>query len=218
MTMVETAIRAPENLSGYFNTATSTLSPYNNNFGLYVYGTFPLYLVKAVGQVLDKAGYDQINLVGRASRLCSTWGRSPRSLVGRRLYGAAVGLLAGGLYALMALPIQQAHFFTVDSYAPSSQSWLPISRSGSVKAIVRWDYLALGAVVGFGVACKISMFVLGDSPPWARSSCSTEPTSARERLAHPLSSRLQFGSCYLELSLSSLSGSSSRSRSRVPRF
>src|SRR5688572_9020736 len=66
LTMVETAIRLPDGLGGYFNTATSTLSPYNNNFGLYVYGTFPLFLVKVVGQLLSQSGYDQIHLVGRA--------------------------------------------------------------------------------------------------------------------------------------------------------
>ncbi|HEX3247049.1 MAG TPA: DUF2298 domain-containing protein [Chloroflexota bacterium] len=162
LTMVETAIRAPANLGGYFDTATSTLSPYNNNFGLYVYGTFPLYLVKAVGQALTMADYDKINLVGRAlSALFDVGTIAATIVVGRRLYGPAVGLLGGGLYALMALPIQQAHFFTVDSYATFFAvlaAYLAL-RIGSGNG--SWDYALLGLAVGFGVACKISMFVLG---------------------------------------------------------
>ena len=38
-------------------------------------------------------------------------------LVGARLYGRAVSLLAAALYAAAVLPIQQSHFFTVDTMA-----------------------------------------------------------------------------------------------------
>ena len=38
-------------------------------------------------------------------------------LLGRRLYGEKVGLLAALLLGFAALPIQQAHFFTVDAFA-----------------------------------------------------------------------------------------------------
>ncbi|MFN0070001.1 MAG: DUF2298 domain-containing protein [Chloroflexota bacterium] len=161
LTMVATAIRWPDSFGEYFDTARSPLSPYNHNFGLYVYGTLPLFLTKAIGLLTEQSGYDQVHIVGRA--LAATFDVITIALtilVGRRLYGINVGLLGGGLYALMALPIQQSHFFTVDSAASSfavlaAYFALRVGNSNGH----RW-YLALGAAIGFGVACKISMFVL----------------------------------------------------------
>ncbi|MCI0476446.1 MAG: hypothetical protein L0Y55_09385, partial [Anaerolineales bacterium] len=45
---------------GYFNTECSPLNPYNHNFGLFVYGTFPIFLTRLLGEVLGQAGYGEI--------------------------------------------------------------------------------------------------------------------------------------------------------------
>src|SRR5690242_7603252 len=45
LTMVESAIKLPTSWGEYFDTAKSPLNPYNNNFGSFVYGTAPLFLV-----------------------------------------------------------------------------------------------------------------------------------------------------------------------------
>ena len=37
-------------------------------------------------------------------------------MIGRRLYSARVGLLAAALYAFAVLPLQQSHFYTVDTF------------------------------------------------------------------------------------------------------
>jgi len=117
ITMVATAIEWPQGLGEYFNTAASPLNPYNRNFGTYVYGTFPLFLTKFVAEkLLDMPGYDRIFLVGRALSAVLDLGTVLLTfLLGRRLYGTGVGLLAAGLLAFTVLHIQQAHFWTVDT-------------------------------------------------------------------------------------------------------
>jgi len=61
-------------------------------------------------------------------------------LIGRRLYGETVGLLAAGLGALTAFSIQQAHFFTVDSMA----CFFTMLFLGTRKSVGELDQLCAG--------------------------------------------------------------------------
>ena len=56
LTMVETGIKLPGSVSEYFDTTNSPLNPYNENFGTFVYGTYPLFLTKFVGAILTPFG------------------------------------------------------------------------------------------------------------------------------------------------------------------
>jgi len=76
-------------------------------------------------------------------------------LIGRRLYGEAVGLLASALGALTAFCIQQAHFFTVDSMACF---FITLAVYFSVRAgqTGSWASFGLaGLATGLAAACKI---------------------------------------------------------------
>ena len=53
LTMVTSTIREPQSLGEYFNSKTSPLNPYNNDFGLYVYGDLPIFLTRYFGGLLD---------------------------------------------------------------------------------------------------------------------------------------------------------------------
>src|SRR5262249_29976640 len=65
---------------------------------------------------LNLTDYYQIHKVGRVLSMLFDLGSVLMVfLIGRRLYGRRVGLLAALLLALAVLPIQLAHFFTVDS-------------------------------------------------------------------------------------------------------
>ncbi len=80
---------------------------------------------------------------------------------GRRLFSPRIGLLASCLYALTVLPIQQAHFFTVDGFANLfviATLYLAVraAQSGG------WGAFGLaGLATGLGMACKISVWPLG---------------------------------------------------------
>lgn len=102
---------------GYFDTACSPLNPYNHNFGLFVYGTFPIFLTRLFAGLIDQTGYGQIFLVGRV--LSALFDLSTVVLIffiGRRLYGTRAALLGALFLAASVLDIQQSHFFTVDTF------------------------------------------------------------------------------------------------------
>jgi hypothetical protein len=77
LTMVETGIAIPDDLAGYFDTATSPLNPHNRGYGFFVYGTLPIFLVRFLAEAIHQTGYDQVHLVGRAASsafdLISVW-------------------------------------------------------------------------------------------------------------------------------------------------
>ncbi|HEY4670245.1 MAG TPA: hypothetical protein VIH05_10765, partial [Tepidiformaceae bacterium] len=113
----------PDSIGGYFDTAQSPLNPYNADTPSYVYGTFPLFLVKAVATLAgdDPAGpensYDAMAIWGR--RITATLDVATIAVVfalGATLFGLRPGLLGAAFYALAVLPTQLAHFFTMDPY------------------------------------------------------------------------------------------------------
>ncbi|MBI3913939.1 MAG: glycosyltransferase family 39 protein, partial [Chloroflexi bacterium] len=130
LTMVETSLTLPgaknsgstapavcAKWGGYFDTACSPLSPYNHNFGFFVYGTFPIFLTRIVGDVLTMTGYGEINLVGRV--LSALFDLSTVLIIffiGRRMYDVRVAILGAFFLAASVLDIQQSHFFTVDTF------------------------------------------------------------------------------------------------------
>ena len=82
-------------------------------------------------------------------------------LIGRRLYGVWVGLLAALLLALAVLPIQIAHFFTVDSatafFTLLSIYWaVRLAQNGGLGSAI-----ALGLSIGAAMACRVTMATLG---------------------------------------------------------
>jgi 4-amino-4-deoxy-L-arabinose transferase-like glycosyltransferase len=186
LTMVEDALRLPESLGQFFDSTTSPMSPYNKGYGFFVYGTLPIFIVKVVAELANRLnqvariwtstpdvpinliGYDGVHFVGRAlSGLFDLAGVWLIFVVGRRLYGRRVGLLAAALLAFAVLPLQQAHFFTVDTFGTFfslltfyfavrvAQGGRPDRRGGG------WaTHIALGASLGASIACRINLVPL----------------------------------------------------------
>src|SRR5512136_34359 len=118
LTMVETGIAPVKSLSEFFDSVKSSLNPVNRGYGFFVYGTLPIFIVRYVGAALGQVGYDEITMVGRQlSALADLGALLFLFVLARRLYGNRVAVLATVLSAAAALPIQQAHFFTVDTFA-----------------------------------------------------------------------------------------------------
>ncbi len=117
MTMVASTISLPQNIGDYFNTSTSKFNPENNGFTFYAYGTFPLLITKVLGQIFNLNSYDQIFLIGRfLSAVFDTLTIFLIFLISYKIFkNTKISLITAFLYSICIFPIQQSHFFTVDS-------------------------------------------------------------------------------------------------------
>ncbi len=171
LTMVVAAIAWPDSAAQYFDSAASPLNPYNRGFGTYVYGTAPLFLAKAVAGALGMGDYDRVYLAGRfLSGLFDLGTLLLVGLIARRLYGRGAGLLAAALWAVAVFPIQQAHFFTVDS---AGTFWVTLGLWFALRVAARgrwYDALGLGAAFGLALACRINLLLFAALVPlaWAQ--------------------------------------------------
>jgi YYY domain-containing protein len=159
LTMVETGIAPVKSLSEFFDSAHSSLNPVNRNYGFFVYGTLPIFIVRYVGEALKQTDYNQITLVGRQlSALADLGALLFLFVMARRLYGDRVAVLAALLSAAAVLPIQQSHFFTVDTFAnffvvASFYFIMRASHEGG------WfHFAASGLAVGMAVASKANVW------------------------------------------------------------
>lgn len=122
ITMVESAIKLPNSLSQYLDTKSSPLNPYNyKEFQFFVYGTFPVFLVKYISTALNMDSYDQLYLIGRIfSAIFDSLNIFGIYLLMKLLVknnkDKFIVLLPSFLYAFCVLPIQLSHFFTVDTF------------------------------------------------------------------------------------------------------
>jgi hypothetical protein len=132
LTMVEPRCRSPvrpevpaelcrsdECVAGWAITRHRHLAvPHNRGYGFFVYGDFPIILVRYVAEWLGQTGYDQVHLVGRqVSALSDLLTIVLIYVIAARLYDRRVALLAAAFSSLAVLQIQQSHFFTVDTVA-----------------------------------------------------------------------------------------------------
>jgi YYY domain-containing protein len=150
----------------YFDTPCSVLNPNNVAEGSFVYGTLPLFLVRGVGQTLaDLTGntawerYDYLHYVGRAiNALADSLTALLVFILGWRLFASrSVGLLGAALYACAVLPIQLAHFWTVDSLA---NFFLVLALIFGAEVALRgrgWAIPLFGVATGLTLASRINL-------------------------------------------------------------
>ncbi len=126
--MVTNDIKLPGSWQQYLDPEQSSLNPRNHNYNFYVYGNWPLTLNKYVSHWRQLKGLSKIILQGRqlsviaeilvvllvfkTVKLIEHGVQDPEiKLINKRTkYWAAL------IYALLVLPIQQAHFFTTDTF------------------------------------------------------------------------------------------------------
>lgn len=173
LTMVETAIQPTFSITQYFSSYQSPLNPQNRGHEFFVYGDLPIFFVRYTAEFADVlcasvpgctlrfTGYDDVYLVGRAiSALVDLATVLVLFFIGRRLYDHRVGLVASALYAVCVLPIQNAHFFTVDTFVILMVS-IAIFYAVRVSQDGGWgDWILFGIFFGASLACKISVWPL----------------------------------------------------------
>jgi YYY domain-containing protein len=158
MTVVTLGLSFPDSIGEYFDTGKSPLNPYNlENSPSFVYGTFPVFLTKAAAELTGHNHYDDLVIVSRElTALFSAATVLFAFLAGRRLYGAAAGLIAAVLISASPLAIQHAHFFVVDTYLAFFMTAafyfaVRVMHEGRMS-----DYALTGLMLGLGLACKVT--------------------------------------------------------------
>jgi YYY domain-containing protein len=103
---------------GYFDTACSPLNPHNRGYTFYVYGDLPVFITRFVGELAGKAGYDEIYMVGRQLSVLADLGTVlVVYLIAARLFRRrGLALLAAAFASFSVLPIQLAHYYTVETF------------------------------------------------------------------------------------------------------
>ena len=156
MKVGELALPSPGDVGDLLDADRSPLNP-----RWFPYGSFPLYLLKAFQGLLSAVPGVEIHdlrVIGRAlSALADTATVALVYLLGARLYGRREGLLAAILVTLAVLHIQLSHFFAVDTImaacAVAALYLLSrVAREGRTR-----DSVAAGAIVGLGIATKVTL-------------------------------------------------------------
>ncbi len=156
MAMVAEQISPVDSFGEYFDTDNSPLNPLG--YGFYTYGMMPLFLTRYVAEWVGRTEYNEIVLVGRAlSGLFDLAAVGLLFLLGARLYGRWVGLLAAALYAAAVLAIQLSHFFAVDSF---TTVFLLTALYAAVLVMEEprwWAFILFGLSTGLAMTTKISI-------------------------------------------------------------
>lgn len=122
LTMVTVAMQVPASLGTYLNARTSSLNPANLDFSFFVYGLFPLVLVKLLSIASDMDTYMGITQVGRMVSAVFDMGTvigvyvMGRTLALRYTLKPSIAGYAAFLYAVAVLPIQLSHFYATDTF------------------------------------------------------------------------------------------------------
>ena len=163
LTMVTEAVAWPSSVSFYLHPNISSLNPYNAGYPFFVYGMFPLILVKLFSGIvtLDRFPYNNITLVGRvASAMIDSGTQLVVFLIARRVFSLRVALVASLFYGISVLPIQLSHFFAVDSFMVFFLTlaflFLLVLLDGR-RALAA--SVLLGIAFGLALACKVSVVV-----------------------------------------------------------
>ncbi len=105
-------------LGEYFDSDTSTLSPYNRGTSFFPYGNLPMTLVRSAIELTHNEDIGKSKFFARqASALADLFTIFLLYLIVSNLYGRRTGLIAAAFSAFTVMQIQQSHFFTADLFA-----------------------------------------------------------------------------------------------------
>lgn len=188
LTNTLTQLSIPKTMDDYFNTRLSPISPYpkydeegnklaDGPDNRLRWGQLPIIIIRWVGETVKLTGYDELRVLGRQlSGLADTLSLGLIFLIGWRLYGRKVGLLAAALSSLAVMQIQQSNFMTVDNFGAFFTTLAmyacveisknpPVKRDEALQYHVNWDawkwYLLFGVAFGMALACKINLLPVG---------------------------------------------------------
>ncbi len=188
LTNTLTQLQMPSNISDYFNTRISPMSPYNkyDENGETIsngpdntmrWGQLPMLIIRVAAESLNRTGYQELRTLGRyISALMDIGSILLLFCIAKKLFDRRIALLACALFSLCVQSIQQSHFMTVDNFAVF---FTMLTLLSAVK-IAQGDYLyrdaagtyqmkragwmamfRFGLFLGMTICCKVNLAVLG---------------------------------------------------------
>lgn len=159
LAMVAAGLDVPSSPGQYLDEARSPLNPRNRGFGFFAYGTLPTSAVALTGRLAGKTDVVRMALIGRLASACADTAVIVLLFaLGLVVFAdRRVALAGSALYAAAVLPIQQAHFFTVDTFAAlfSTAALLGLVVAARTGRWIPW--LWSGAAIGLALASKVSV-------------------------------------------------------------
>ena len=162
-----TALSWPGSLAQFLDPANSPLNPH-----FFAYGSFPLYLLAIIGNILshffpDITSLSNLTLVGRVlsaifdcgTILLTGWlalALAEDTRPGRR-YAWTLALLSAALVTFTPLQLQLSHFYAVDTILLffTMLTLLASVKLARTDALIRWSLVA-GLAYGLALATKFS--------------------------------------------------------------
>lgn len=152
--MVTQNIKIPDSFIDFFSTHKSSFNPNNVGFDFYVYGTFPIFLIKVIAHTLSLTGIVEVISMARVvSGLLDVGTLLLVYLISNRLFSnRVIAGLSALFYSILVLPTQLAHYFTVDPYLVFfiTLAYLLLLKIDQKTSII------LGTVFGLAIASKYS--------------------------------------------------------------
>ena len=161
MTMVTQGISWPSSISQFFDTSSSPANPHNIGYPFYVYGTLPLFTVKAASQLISLDTYDGNTLVGRfISAGLDTLIIFLVFLITFHIFKKVLPAIFSALiYAAAVLPVQLGHFYAVDTFLVffiTLSFYFLIRLISSPKPFPLREAILLGVCFGCALSSKIT--------------------------------------------------------------
>jgi hypothetical protein len=164
--MVTNAMTLPESFIQYMIPAESPMNARNVGYDFFVYGSFPLILVKLLAVGTDMDTYNNTAILGRAiSALFDILVvvyvfKMVQLLEHQYKLSRGAKYAAAGLYAVAVLPIQLSHFYAVDTFS-NFFTFASIYYAMAFYFKPRFVNVMLSAImIGLGVASKVSSIYL----------------------------------------------------------
>lgn len=164
LAMVAAKIQLPSGLMEYLDSNRNPLSPYNNDFSYYVYGTLPLSLTKLIAVPFGAGDYEKVFVVGRI--LASVFDILTILgvyVAGCLLYGRRVATLSSLFLTLSVQNIQLSHFLGTENFVAAFVIWCFVSLIIAERCLQFERFLKArlwigigGILLGLGLASKIS--------------------------------------------------------------
>ena len=172
----------------YFNSALSTLNPYNRGNASYVYGDLPLTIVRAAVELTNNGDIGNIKFFARQfSALADLLTIFLLYLIVSSLYDRRIALFAAAFSGFAVMQIQQSHFFTVDLFtnlfmfltlffaveiinhrgAGTGDREDPPAPKPLIRDPLFWLSIGFGIALGMAMASKINAAVLAVMLPGA---------------------------------------------------